>query len=432
MKKGMLNRILSARLAIRKEDAELLASSDFKPLFDDNGNYEGVWKADGEPNQVNNITYREDGIAVIHVDGALSFRSDFFTAWLGWDTYNSIEAAFEECLENDSVKGIIFDINSPGGEVNGVADLADKIFNARGSKPYGIVARTGGMMCSAAYWIGSSCEKIYTASNGTLGSIGTLCAFTNFKDSVLETTVVVSDLSPNKAPTPNDPKGLQLIKEELNSLTEVFIDAVARNRGTTAEDVKQNYGQGGVFIGDKAVAANLADGVMSLDDVCQEMKRQGISNGGAVMATNVKGAEGAAKPEAVDMEAVKAQAVADYKARVASIEDVFAGLDITGEEKAGFVDGGKTVAEATTFALAKAKEKIKTQAEDLVKVRAELDEAKKKPSEASERERAIDALEKSNAAQNSVQGGSDASASDETKKHSEWAAEVSNEFFKKG
>lgn len=77
MKKGMLNRILSARLAIRKEDAELLASSDFKPLFDDNGNYEGVWKADGEPNQVNNITYREDGIAVIHVDGALSFRSDF-------------------------------------------------------------------------------------------------------------------------------------------------------------------------------------------------------------------------------------------------------------------------------------------------------------------------------------------------------------------
>lgn len=432
MKKSMLNRILSARLAIRKEDAELLASSDFKPLFDDNGNYEGVWKADGEPNQVNNITYREDGIAVIHVDGALSFRSDFFTAWLGWDTYNSIEAAFEECLENDSVNGIIFDINSPGGEVNGVADLADKIFNARGSKPYGIVARTGGMMCSAAYWIGSSCEKIYTASNGTLGSIGTLCAFTNFKDSVLETTVVVSDLSPNKAPTPDDPKGLQLIKEELNSLTEVFIDAVARNRGTTAEDVKQNYGQGGVFIGDNAVAAKLADGVMSLDDVCNEMKKQGISNGGAVMATNVKGAEGAAKPEAVDMEAVKAQAVADYKARVASIEDVFAGLDITGEEKAGFVDCDKTVAEATTFALAKAKEKIKAQAEDLVNVKAELDEAKKKPAEASEKERAIAALEKSNAAQNAVHGGSDVSASDESKKHSEWAAEVSNEFYKKG
>ena len=150
------------------------------------------------------------------------------------------------------------------------------------------------------------------------------------------------------------------------------------------------------------------------------------------MATNVKGAEGAAKPEAVDMEAVKAQAVADYKARVASIDDVFAGLDITGEEKAGFVDGDKTVAEATTFALAKAKEKIKALAEDLVKVKAELDEAKKKPSASDEKTRAIEALEKSNAAQNSVHGGSDASASDEAKKHAEWAAEVRDEFYKKG
>ena len=328
MKKSMLNRILSTRLAIRKEDADVVASTNLK-VVDDEGHWKGATKPDGELDLVNNITRRDDGIAVIHVDGALSYRSNWLSYYFDEDTYNSIEAAFEECLADESVKGILFDINSPGGEVSGCSDLSDKIFNARGSKPYGIVARTGGMMCSAAYWLGSSCEKVFTASNGTLGSIGVLCAFTNFSKSIVETTVVVSDLSPNKAPDPSDPEGLKLIKEELNSLAEVFIDAVARNRGTTAEDVKKNFGQGGVFIGDKAVAAKLADGVMSLDDVCEEMKRQGISNGGAFMATNVKGAE-AAKPEAVDMEAVKAQAVADYKARVASIEDVFAGLEITG------------------------------------------------------------------------------------------------------
>ena len=430
MKKSMLNRILSARLAIRKEDADVVASTNLK-VVDDEGHWKGAMKPDGELDLVNNITRRDDGIAVIHVDGALSYRSNWLSYYFDEDTYNSIEAAFDECLADESVKGILFDINSPGGEVSGCSDLSDKIFNARGSKPYGIVARTGGMMCSAAYWLGSSCEKVFTASNGTLGSIGVLCAFMNFSKSIVETTVVVSDLSPNKAPDPNDPEGLKLIKEELNSLAEVFIDAVARNRGTTAEDVKNNFGQGGVFIGDKAVAANLADGVMSLDDVCEEMKRQGISNGGAFMATNNKGAE-AGKPEAVDMEAVKAQAVADYKARVASIEDVFAGLEITGEEKAGFVDGDKTVAEATAFALAKAKEKIKALAEDLVKVKAELDEAKKKPAGASETERAIEALENSNAAQNSVHGGSDTSASDESKKHAEWAAEVSAKIFNKG
>ncbi|WP_295055600.1 S49 family peptidase [uncultured Fibrobacter sp.] len=408
MNKCKFDRILSARLAIRKEDAEVVASSEVKYIKDDEGWYHSK-KEDGEINQVNNITRREDGIAVIHVDGALSFRSDLFTAWWGEDTYNSIEAAFDECLADESVKGIVFDINSPGGEVNGCADLADKIFNARGSKPYGIVARTGGMMCSAAYWLGSSCEKVYTASNGTLGSIGVLCAFTKIKESVLETTVVTSDLSPNKAPNPDDPEGLKIIKEELNSLAEVFIGAVARNRGVTAEDVKQNFGQGGVFIGDKAVAANLANGVMSLDDVCTEMKKQGMnSNGGAFMATNVKGAEGT-KPEAVDLEAVKAQAVADYKNRVASIESVFAGLEISAEDKKQYIDGDKSVADATAFALTKAKEKIAAIAEDLKKVSAERDDfkakAENKPAATSEKFRAVAALAASAAAQNSVQGG---------------------------
>lgn len=380
MKKSKLNRILSSRLAIRKEDADVVASTTVE-FFDENGRWTGGKKPDGELAMVNNITMREDGIAVIHVDGALSYRSNWLAYFFDEDTYNSIEAAFDECLADESVKGIVFDINSPGGEVSGCADLADKIFNARGSKPYGIVARTGGMMCSAAYWLGSSCEKVYTASNGTLGSIGVLCAFTNFSKSLVETTVVVSDLSPNKAPDPSDPEGLKLIKDELNSLAEVFIDAVARNRGTTAEDVKQNFGQGGVFIGDKAVAANLADGVMSLDDVCEEMKQGTKTNGGAAMATTVKTPK-AEKPEEMDVEALKAQAVADYKNRVASIEGVFEGLEISAEDKAGFIDGDKTVAEATEFALAKAKEKLAAQAEDLKKVSAERDEFKAKAEKA--------------------------------------------------
>lgn len=95
------------------------------------------------------------------------------------------------------------------------------------------------------------------------------------------------------------------------------------------------------------------------------------------MATTSKGAE-AAKPEAVDVDALKAQAVADYKARVASIEEIFAGLDITGEEKASFVDGDKTVAEATTFALSKAKEKISAQGEEIKTISAERDRLKSK------------------------------------------------------
>lgn len=368
-KKVFANKILSARLAIRKEDADVLASSDYSYRFDKERGKWSLKDENNESSQENDIVMKGD-IAVIKVDGPLSYRSCLESIWWEEDTYDSIERAFKKCLADDKVKGIVFDINSPGGEANGCADLSDKIFNARGSKPYGIVARTGGMMCSAAYWLGSSCEKVYTASNGTLGSIGVLCAFTKIKESILETTVITSDLSPDKSPDPNDPEGLALIKKELNDLAEVFIQNVARNRGTTAEDVKMNFGKGGVFIGENAVAAKLADGVMSLDDLCDKMKQGASFNGGACMATNVKVAE--AKSETADMEAVKAQAVAEYKQRVASINGVFEGLDVSAEEKNKFIeDDSKTVADATEFALAQAKESIK-------KLSAERDELKAK------------------------------------------------------
>lgn len=429
-KSVFVNKILSSRLAIRKEDADVLASTDFSYRFDKERDKWSLKDENNESSQENDIVMKDD-IAVIKVDGALSYRSGLESIWWDEDTYESIERAFKKCLADDNIKGIVFDINSPGGEVNGCADLADKIFNARGSKPYGIVARTGGMMCSAAYWLGSSCEKVYTASNGTLGSIGALCAFTKIKESILETTVITSDLSPDKNPDPNDPEGLALIKKELNDLAEVFIQNVARNRGTTAEDVKMNFGKGGVFVGENAVAAKLADGVMSLDELCEKMKQGASYNGGAYMATNVKGAE--AKSETADMEAVKAQAVAEYKQRVASINGVFEGLDVSAEEKNGFVeDETKSVADATAFALAKAKEKIKAQSEELAKARSELETAKEGNAGADdEKARALKALEASAAAQNSVHAGSD-EVKDESKKHAEWAAEVSDNFYKKG
>ena len=123
------------------------------------------------------------------------------------------------------------------------------------------------------------------------------------------------------------------------------------------------------------------------------------------------------------MEAVKAQAIADYKNRVASIEGVFEGLEISAEDKAQFIDGDKTVAEATEFALAKAKEKLAAQAEDLKKVSAERDEFKTKAENAEknltaglseEQKRLIKAgLEHESSAQNGVPAGGDAGSAND-------------------
>ncbi|SHH25261.1 Peptidase family S49 [Fibrobacter sp. UWH9] len=431
---NFLAKFIGTKWAMRSEDASILASSRLRFTEDEDGRFR-FRKESGELDIVNAVEHRDDGIAVIKIDGSLIYRGeDAF--WWGCDSYDSIQAAFDECLADDNVKGIVFDINSPGGEVNGCADLGNRIFEARGKKPYGIVARTGGMMCSAAYWIGSSCEKVFCADNGTLGSIGVLCSFSKWSEDLIKTQVVVSDLSPDKAATPDTPEGLALIKKELNDLASVFIETVARNRETTYQDVLNNYGKGAVFIGADAVKAGLADGVISLDALCKQMAQGSLSIGGGVMATENKKSAPAASAEGVDLEAIKAQAIADYKARVASFEAAFAGVEISAEDKKNFMeDESKTVADANAFALSKAKEQISVLLSVNAEVMKERDEFKAKsetaPSAASEKDRAISALEKSASAANSVTPDGEKEETSASK-HSDWAKEAANKFYKKG
>lgn len=431
---NFLAKFIGTKWAMRSEDASILASSRLRFTEDEDGRFR-FRKESGELDIVNAVEHRDDGIAVIKIDGSLMYRGeDAF--WWGCDSYDSIQAAFDECLADDNVKGIVFDINSPGGEVNGCADLGNRIFEARGKKPYGIVARTGGMMCSAAYWIGSSCEKVFCADNGTLGSIGVLCSFSKWSEDLIKTQVVVSDLSPDKFATPDTPEGLALIKKELNDLASVFIETVARNRETTYQDVLNNYGKGAVFIGADAVKAGLADGVISLDALCKQMAQGSLSIGGGVMATENKKSAPAASAEGVDLEAIKAQAIADYKARVASFEAAFAGVEISAEDKKNFMeDESKTVADANAFALSKAKEQISVLLSVNAEVMKERDEFKAKsetaPSAASEKDRAISALEKSAADANSVTPDGEKEKTSASK-HSDWAKEAADKFYKKG
>ena len=65
---------------------------------------------------------------------------------------------------------IIFDLDSPGGVVYGVPELAAKIRAFRNTKPIYAVANSEAG--SAAYWIGSAASKFYVTPSGQVGSIG--------------------------------------------------------------------------------------------------------------------------------------------------------------------------------------------------------------------------------------------------------------------
>ncbi len=212
------------------------------------------------------VTEIREGAAVIPVVGPLFRYANIFTAISGASSYEILAKDFTSALENPDVHSIILDIDSPGGEVNGCAEFASMIFEARGKKP--IIAYASGDAASGAYWIASACDQIIASETSMLGSIGVVAVYRGSKDeSVLE---IVSSQSPYKRLDPSSKDGKSRLQSRIDDLATVFIESIAKHRGVDPPTVIKDFGGGDVFIGKNAINSGLADDIGSLEQIINE------------------------------------------------------------------------------------------------------------------------------------------------------------------
>lgn len=225
-----------------------------------------------------------DGVAIINVHGSLVQRSGFMDAMSGLTSYTSISESLRGALANDFVNSILLSIDSPGGEVGGLFDLAEEIYNARGSKR--IVAVASDMACSAAYLLASAADEFYTSEAGVVGSIGVVMAHMDTSGAEEKAGIRVThihagarkvDGSPHK---PLDEESRAALQSRIDALYGLFTAKVARNRGIAEESVKGT--EAGVYIGAEAVGIGLVDGIRSareaLADLVAGVRPAGIRN----------------------------------------------------------------------------------------------------------------------------------------------------------
>lgn len=113
-----------------------------------------------------------DGIAIVPVQGVLSKRFDWMAAACGFVTYQGLAATFDAMLADGQVRAILMDVDSHGGEADGMLDIADRILKARAEKPVWAVAN--GCALSAGYGIAASASRLFLPRLATVGSIGCL------------------------------------------------------------------------------------------------------------------------------------------------------------------------------------------------------------------------------------------------------------------
>jgi ClpP class serine protease len=214
------------------------------------------------------VTIREGGVAVIPVVGPIFPRANLFTEISGATSIDVLAQDLRTAADDPGVRSIVLDIDSPGGQVTGVAELANRIRSAAGKKP--IIGYASGTLASGAYWLGSAADALILSPTTAAGSIGVVTGMRR-PDPKDDTIEIVSSLAPNKRVDVSTDAGRAEVQRVVDDLHDVFERAVAQHRGVSVERVRSDFGRGGVLIGAKAVAAGMADKVGDFESLVSEL-----------------------------------------------------------------------------------------------------------------------------------------------------------------
>ena len=217
------------------------------------------------------------GIAVLPLYGVITQRGNMIEDVSGPGSVSTqkFAAALRQALADESVSQILIDIDSPGGSVYGVAELADEIVAARAQKP--IIAIANSLAASAAYWIGCSASEFYVTPGGEVGSIGVWQAHFDYSQALAAEGVTPTLISAGTYKVegnpyaPLEPEAQAFMQSRVDDYFLTFSKAVAKGRGVPIAQVRNGMGQGRVLGADAALEQNMVDGIVTLDEAIRKM-----------------------------------------------------------------------------------------------------------------------------------------------------------------
>ncbi len=248
-----------------------------------------------------------DGAAIIPVRGVLAKRMNLFSRISGGASTQLIQQDFLNALADDSVTSIVLHVDTPGGAVDGTAELAATIFESRGQKP--IIALVDGLMASAGVWIGTAADVVLiTNKTDIVGSIGVVTQHIDKSERERKMGIKVTEIFSGKFKRiasdhePLTEEGREVIQAHLDYFYTIFVETVAEHRGVTVNDVLARMADGRSFIGQQAIDAGLVDGVSTLSSLTAALSKPDALNQllpNLAAATN----DSAGTAEAVDLNA---------------------------------------------------------------------------------------------------------------------------------
>lgn len=204
-----------------------------------------------------------DGVSVIPVKGVISKDISAMEQTSGAVDVDAISDLIEDAMNDESVRAMVLDVDSPGGTVTGVPELGDKITEARDEKP--IIAHTSSLMASSAYWISAGASAIYASKSGVVGSIGVYLPIIDEQDYYQSRGVSVDLIKAGKFKGAGYP-GTRLTDDQRADLQDGVDYLFNQFRGhvTASRKVQIDAMEGQTFYADQGIDVGLVDSISDL------------------------------------------------------------------------------------------------------------------------------------------------------------------------
>lgn len=244
-----------------------------------------AWLEKGNQAAAGAVKAAKGKVGIIGIHGPVQQRMTAELDKAGGTPLDYVGRAFDSLMAAPDVGSILLHIDSPGGEIYGTAELAQKVYDARGSKP--IYAMVDSMCCSAAFWVGTAANQIICTPGGDVGSVGVYCMHVDesksheqqgVKLTLISAAKYKAELSSHKPLTDEARDYLQASVDETYGK---FVAAVAKHRGISDGKVLSKFGQGRVVGADAALEAGMIDKIMTFDQLMAKLTGAAPSMGGS-------------------------------------------------------------------------------------------------------------------------------------------------------
>lgn len=233
---------------------------------------------------ISGITYSmTPKIALVNIKGVTMTEA---SSTIYGDSISSREIAdiLYSFKDDPSIKGVILDINSPGGSPVSAEEISRAIEDTKVDIP--VYALVNDMAASGAMWISVSANKTYASRLSTMGSIGVTSATLGFEEFIKEYNITYrkqtagnyKDIgTPFRTPSKEEE---EIIQEMLDEIHGEFISHIAKSRNLSINSVEE-FSDGQVFLGSRALELGLIDEIGYLQDVVSDM--QEITGEGTIL-----------------------------------------------------------------------------------------------------------------------------------------------------